>query len=191
MRTARIVDGPSEGGNAGAMDAQDVLIDAASRPAAAARELQSKLDPTILNAHPGGHDNSIAWLLWHIGREIDAQLADLSGEPEVWGQFADRIGLGKAGEAVGYGHTSAQAHAIRVEKAGPLLDYLDAATEALTIYVRNLSDNELGAVIDETWNPPVTRGVRLVSIIDDAAQHVGQAAYIVGALGRHGQSALS
>jgi len=36
--------------------------------------------------------------------------------------------------------------------------------------------------VDQSWDPPVTCGVRLISIIDDAAQHVGQAAYVVGAL---------
>jgi hypothetical protein len=35
-------------------------------------------------------------------------------------------------------------------------------------------------VVDEAWDPPVTLGVRLVSVIDDCAQHAGQAAFVRG-----------
>ena len=35
-------------------------------------------------------------------------------------------------------------------------------------------------VVDERWDPPVTLGVRLVSVISDDLQHVGQAAYLRG-----------
>jgi len=38
-------------------------------------------------------------------------------------------------------------------------------------------------VVDRRWDPPVTMGVRLVSIADDCLQHVGQAAYVRGLLG--------
>ena len=167
------------------MDARDVLIDAATRPAQAARALESKLSQEVLNGHLGGHDNSVAWLLWHTGREIDAQLADLAGQPEAWDRFKDGLGLGDAGAAEGYGHTPAQARAIRVDDAGPLLDYIDAVTADLVDYLHGLADDDLDTVIDASWDPPTTRGVRLVSIIDDAAQHIGQAAYVVGAFSQN------
>ena len=35
-------------------------------------------------------------------------------------------------------------------------------------------------MVDEHWDPPVTAGVRLVSVIGDALQHLGQAAYVKG-----------
>ena len=35
-------------------------------------------------------------------------------------------------------------------------------------------------VVDTNWTPHVTRGVRLISIIDDAVAHLGQAAYVRG-----------
>ena len=66
------------------MDARNVLHEAASRPAAEAKALIDTLPEGILNAHAGGHTNSIAWLLWHAGRQMDAQLAQLNGEPQVW-----------------------------------------------------------------------------------------------------------
>lgn len=165
------------------MDALDVLIDAAARPVEAATALRERLTPEVLAAHPGGHDNSPAWLLWHTAREIDAQRADLSGTEQVWTAqgFRERFDLGELGDGIGYGHTPEQARAVTVTDADLLLEHLAAATDELIRYLRPLDAADLYAVIDTSWEPPVTRGVRLISIIDDAAQHVGQAAYAVGA----------
>ena len=166
------------------MDARDVLSEAASRPAAEAKALIDTLPEGALNAHAGGHTNSIAWLLWHAGRQMDAQLAQLNGEPQVWHSqgFESRSNLGELGDTVGYGHTAEQARAIMVEDAALLVEYLGAATAALSEYIAGLSETDLDDVIDTSWTPHVTRGVRLVSMIDDAAQHVGQAAYAAGIL---------
>ncbi|WP_424463548.1 mycothiol transferase [Pseudoclavibacter helvolus] len=166
------------------VDARDVLDDFASRPVEAAERLARDLSAADLNAHPGGHDNSIAWLLWHAGREIDAQVAPLTGEREVWSSqgFDKRFGLGELGDSVGYGHSPADARAVVVDDAALLLDYLRASTDALRAHIRSLGPDGLGEIIDEDWDPPVTRAARIVSIIDDAAQHVGQAAYAAGIL---------
>ena len=92
------------------MDARNVLHEAASRPAAEAKALIDTLPEGILNAHAGGHTNSIAWLLWHAGRQMDAQLAQLNGEPQVWHRqgFDSRFNLGELGDTVGYGHTQSR-----------------------------------------------------------------------------------
>ncbi|KTR74037.1 aspartate/tyrosine/aromatic aminotransferase, partial [Rothia kristinae] len=50
------------------MDAIDVLQDLAARPLQAAEGFAERLTAEKLNAHPGGQDNSIAWLLWHAAR---------------------------------------------------------------------------------------------------------------------------
>jgi hypothetical protein len=47
-------------------------------------------------------------------------------------------------------------------------------------YLATLSDDDLERVVDRSWDPPVTVGIRLVSVIADDLQHVGQAAYIRG-----------
>ena len=62
------------------------------------------------------------------------------------------------------------------------LDTVEAAMDAvLERVVRDgIPDEDLARVIDKRWTPPVTASARLVSIIDDAAQHLGQAAYIRG-----------
>ena len=166
------------------MDARDVLREAASRPATEAKALVNTLPEGVLNAHAGGHTNSIAWLLWHAGRQMDVQLAQLTGGAQVWHTqgFDSRFNLGKLGDTVGYGHTTEQARAVVVEDAALLVEYLGAATAALGEYIAGLSEADLDEVIDTSWTPHVTRGVRLVSMIDDAAQHVGQAAYAAGIL---------
>jgi hypothetical protein len=51
--------------------------------------------------------------------------------------------------------------------------------------VRDLRDADLDRIVDENWNPPVTLGVRLVSVINDDLEHVGQAAFIRGLIERN------
>ena len=128
--------------------------------------------------------NSIAWLIWHTARVQDAQIAHAAGAEEVWFSqgWVDRFGLDIDPADHGYGHTSEQVGKVRAP-AGLLADYLQATHEATVAYLRTVTDADLDEVIDRSWDPPVTRGVRLVSIADDDAQHVGQAAYLRGLLG--------
>ena len=65
-----------------------------------------------------------------------------------------------------------------------LAGYHDAVAEAVLAYVGTLTPNDLDRVVDERWDPPVTLGVRLVSVLNDATQHLGQAAYVRGLLER-------
>jgi len=164
------------------MDALDILRDLVSRPRASAAALRDQLNPVSLNARPGGHDNSVAWLLWHTGREVDAQLAELAGDDEVWTArgFDARFELGAVGDTVGYGHTSAEARRILIDDGASLLEYVDASLDALERYLEMVTVEDLADIVDEQWDPPVTRGARLVSIVDDAVQHLAQAAYVLG-----------
>ncbi|WP_336661031.1 mycothiol transferase [Leucobacter sp. USHLN153] len=159
----------------------ELLQDLARRPLDAAEALREKLTPELLNAHPH-HDNSAAWLLWHAAREIDAQVADLSGEAPVWtAQGFDRkfaIDLPDPGN--GYGHSAREARSIVCDDADLLLDHLRAAVEAQLAYLEKLENTALGEVIDDSWDPPVTRASRLISVSADALEHVGQAAYVAG-----------
>lgn len=164
------------------MDSIDILRDLAARPLEAVNRLSAVLTPEAANAHPGGHDNSIAWLLWHIGREIDAQIAHLAGREQLWTREGFQQRFGMETSEVGVGHASAEARGIVVDDPALLLEYVSAATAFLEEYLSTLTPENLGEVIDPGWDPPVTRGVRLVSIIDDAAQHAGQVGYAAGIL---------
>ncbi|MHA6523557.1 mycothiol transferase [Tessaracoccus sp. G1721] len=164
------------------MNALDILLDAASRPLESLDALGPRLTDEVLNAHPAGHPNSVAWLLWHTGREIDLQLAHLTGLDEIWTRagFRELFALGEVGDGIGYGHTADEARAVVVVDPQLLVDYVTAAVDALIDYIRTLDESALDDIVDHRWNPPVSRSVRLVSIIDDAAQHIAQAAYICG-----------
>lgn len=158
-----------------------MLIRLSHYPSDAAQQLPS-LDAGQLNAHPAGHPNSIAWLLWHTGRQIDVQLAALRGRPELWDDFRATFALGELGDSLGYGHSRTEAAGIVVDNQQLLLDYLEATLEAYRHHVTTLNPSEMDEVIDTQWDPPVTRGVRLLSILDDAIAHIGQAAYAAGML---------
>ncbi|MDO5077660.1 DinB family protein [Corynebacterium sp.] len=165
------------------MKVQDLFRDFALRPAVAARMLPP-LTHQQLNTHLGQHPNSIAWLLWHAGREVDTQFAELSGEEEVWTSqgFRERFRLGPIGDTMGYGHTRLDAARIVVDNQELLVEYLAATLDRCVAYVDQLEEEHWDDVVDHSWEFPVTRATRLVSLVDDAAQHVGQAAFVAGAL---------
>ena len=164
------------------MNTVDLLRDVASRPKSLTAALRGALTPDLLAAHPGGHDNSPSWLLWHSGRVIDMQLSALTGKEEVWTAqgFRERLDLGELGDTMGYGHTPEQARAIISADGEALLDYLDATLDALDADVQAASPSDLEDIVDKSWNPPVTRAARLVSIVLDVMQHLAQVAYIQG-----------
>jgi hypothetical protein len=83
----------------------------------------------------------------------------------------------------GYGHRPADVAAVQVG-SGELVGYHDAVHQQTTRYVEQLTDAELARVVDRSWDPPVTLGVRLVSVLADGLQHAGQAAFVRGILQR-------
>lgn len=163
------------------MNTIELFQDLAKRPVEAAKNLPA-LTAEQLNAHPDSHPNSIAWLLWHSGREVDVQLEALTDKPQMWEDYRDKFSLGEIGDSLGLGHTAEQAAQIQVGDQELLVDYLESTLNALNEYAGTLSESDFGEIIDHDWDPPVTRGARLISIVDDAIQHVGQAAYAAGAL---------
>lgn len=164
------------------MDHTDVLTDAARRPVDAATHVLRGISHETLHARPAGRGNSIAWLVWHAARQMDAQLADLTGTDQVWsvGGWATRLGIPRGPEAVGFGDTPDEVAGLRVDDPGLLLDYFRAVVDAFVASLAGSSAADLDVVVDTSWDPPVTRGVRLVSLIDDAVAHLGQAAYARG-----------
>ncbi|WP_413543662.1 mycothiol transferase [Citricoccus nitrophenolicus] len=164
------------------MDSVELLKDLARRPLQEGELIWDRIGTGQLNAHPGGHPNSIAWLLWHSGREIDAQVAQAAGRREVWSAegWDERFGLEELGHSHGFGQSQEEARAVVVQDQELLRGYLTAVTEESLEYLGGLTPADLDEVIDRDWDPPVTRGVRLISVYADALQHVGQAAYVLG-----------
>lgn len=163
------------------MTPADVYLDFFERILENGTAVVGGLDDDQLAHRPAPDANSIAWLVWHAARVQDAQVADVAGTEQVWFTqgWVERFALDLDPEDHGYGHTSEQVGKVRA--SGELLAaYLTAAHEATKAYLATLGADDLDRIVDDRWDPPVTLGVRLVSIADDDAQHVGQAAYLRG-----------
>jgi len=140
------------------------------------------LTPEQLRRAPADGANTIAWLVWHLTRVQDGHLAEIVDDEQVYvtGNWAPKFGLKADPSDTGYGYSAAQVAAVAPESWQTLTGYY-AAVHAKTVqYLGTLSDDDLDRVVDENWDPPVTLGVRLVSVYDDDTQHVGQAAYVRG-----------
>ncbi|GAA5020768.1 hypothetical protein GCM10025734_75280 [Kitasatospora paranensis] len=122
--------------------------------------------------------------MWHLTRIQDDHVADVAGAEQLWTAdgWADRFALPLPPGDTGYGHGPDEVAAVRVGSADLLTGYHDAVHARTAAYVRTLRDTDLGRVVDERWDPPVTLGVRLVSVVSDDLQHAGQAAFVRGAL---------
>lgn len=166
------------------MDAKDVLIDAYGRIQEEVHAAVDGLSPDDLNARPAPDANSVAWLVWHLTRVQDDHVAGAGGFDQVWlsEDWEKRFGLGLEPGDIGYGHSSAQVARVRVESGDLLLGYYDAVHAQSLTFLRGLAASDFERVVDERWDPPVTLGVRLVSVLADDLQHVGQAAYLRGLL---------
>ncbi|MFB9163994.1 mycothiol transferase [Arthrobacter psychrochitiniphilus] len=164
------------------METSQLLEDAFGRIDTIVSAVLDGLSPERANWRPGGTGNFIAWLVWHLSRAQDEQIANVSGLEPVWskGGYAEIFGFGLDPADHGYGHTSAQVDAVRVQSLALLQEYHHNVLAQSLDYVRELSNFELDRVVDTRWNPPVTLAVRLVSIVDDCVQHGGQAAYVKG-----------
>ena len=125
--------------------------------------------------------NSIGWLVWHLIRVQDHHVSELLDEEQIWvkGEWAARCRLEPDPHNTGYGHGPDDVAKVRVP-ADLLSGYYHAVHKLSLEYVAGVTADELARVVDTSWDPPVTASARLVSIIDDCAQHLGQAAYVRG-----------
>ncbi|MGV0656170.1 mycothiol transferase [Mycolicibacterium thermoresistibile] len=164
-----------------AQAARELLRDLFTRQMEHVENLTDELTDELALFRPTASANSIAWLIWHSARIHDAQLCAIAGIEQVWTRdgWVDRFGLDLPPDDTGYGHDADAVGRVRAS-ADLLAGYYHAVYKVTLEYLASLTVEELDRVVDRNWNPPVTAGVRLVSIIDDCAQHLGQAAYIRG-----------
>lgn len=165
--------------------ATDLLVDGLGRVRDNVHAVVDHLsrDQLARRVDPGA--NSIAWLVWHLTRIQDDHVAGVADAGQVWiaDGWAERFALPLDDQDHGFGHTSEQVASV-VADGDLLVGYHDAVHARSVAYVERLADDELARVVDRRWDPPVTLGVRLVSVVDDGAQHVGQAAFVRGMLER-------
>jgi hypothetical protein len=159
--------------------AQNILVDAFGRVRELVSDLTEGLTDQIATYRPDPEANSIAWLIWHLTRIQDDHVADLAQVEQVWPEWRDRFGLPFGKWATGYGQGPKEIAAVRA--SGELLGQYHGAVHQLTLrYLDGITPAELDRIVDTRWDPPVTAAVRLVSVIGDTLQHLGQAAYVRG-----------
>jgi hypothetical protein len=133
-----------------------------------------------------GGANHIAWLIWHLTRVEDDHIAGVDGVEQLWTAdgWAERFALGLPNETTGWSMSSAEVDQVRVTDPALLSGYFAAAHARAVDFVARQSDADLDRIVDDRWDPPVTLGVRLVSVIDDCLAHAAQAHFVRGILER-------
>ena len=167
-----------------------MLTDAFGRIRESVADVVEGLSPQQLQARLDADANPISWLVWHLTRVQDDHVSKAFGAQEVWSAdgWASKLGLPSSSMEIGYGHTSKQVADVCAAICGTsspgslLVEYYEAVHAQTVSLLSTLTDADLDRVVDRRWTPPVTLGVRLVSVIDDDARHMGQAEFVRGIL---------
>ncbi len=165
------------------METTDILVDAYGRIRQIVHRVTDGLDTEALEFRPDPDANSIGWLVWHLTRVQDDHISEIAGHEQAWITWAQRFAMQPDPTNTGYGHTTQDVAAVRTT-AEDLRDYHDVVHDRTLAYLETIDADELERIIDRGWDPPVSVGVRLVSVIGDDLQHAGQAAYVRGLIER-------
>jgi uncharacterized damage-inducible protein DinB len=163
------------------MDVSSVYLELFDRIPNLVRAAVDGMSAEALRSRPDPQANSAGWLVWHLTRVQDHHVSELLDESQIWDEdWARRFGLDADPANTGFGHTPQDVARVRPESSAALVEYYDAVHARTARLLAGLTDTELDRVVDERWDPPVTLGVRLISVADDCLQHVGQAMYVRG-----------
>jgi Protein of unknown function (DUF664) len=164
----------------------DLLVDSFGRIHDTVERVLDGLTPEQLADCPTDSSNSIGWLVWHLTRVQDDHVAAAAGIEQVWTRegWCTRFDLPFDSEATGYGQTHDEVRSVRSD-ASQLLGYHQAVLQQTVRYISRLTGSDLERIVDNSWDPPVSLGVRLVSVLADDGQHAGQAAYVRGLITAH------
>lgn len=166
--------------------ARDLMLDAFARTRDGVPQVVDGLSVDELLWRPDADANHIAWLVWHLARQQDDQVAHLASEESAWlgDGWVDRFGLPYPPDAHGWSMSSADVGRFTVVDPSLFGEYHAAVHDRTAALVQRLGADDYARVIDERWDPPVTVGIRLVSVLEDAAKHLGQAEYVRGLVER-------
>ena len=166
------------------MSESEALSEAFARVPDLVHRVVNGLTAEQLSWAPSRDANTIGWLIWHLTRIQDDHIADLIGDEQIWtsGDWAAGVGLAPDPANNGYGHDPGDVAAVRASSPGALTGYFDAVYARTSGFIARLNASDLTKIVDDSWDPPVTMRVRLVSVLSDDLQHVGQAAYLRGLL---------
>jgi hypothetical protein len=171
------------------MEWRDLVIDSYSRVLQMLEEALKGVTIQDLDRQPHADCNSMGWIVWHLTRSHDSQMADLRRSQQVWikeGWYA-KFKREPDPSDTGFGATSEEVAAFRSPEARVFLDYFKAVLEQTQKYLLTLAPKDLERVLDEPWfKPPPTVGVRIVSILADCLGHAGEVDYLRGLFGGKG-----
>jgi hypothetical protein len=168
------------------VEVRDLLLTAYDTIEEFVRGALDGIDPALLTVRIDPEANTIAWLVWHLTRVQDDHVAEVAGVEQAYtaAGWADRFALPFPADAHGYGFSSEDVGKTRITDPELLLGYHADVHRRTADYLRSLTPADLDRVVDRRWDPPVTLGVRLVSVLGDDLQHAGQAAFLRGLLER-------
>jgi len=164
---------------------QDLINDGFGRVLEVLEPALKRLTKEDLDRMPKPDCNSIGWIVWHLTRGQDAQIADLGKKGQVWveDEWYTKFKRDVNPRDTGYGHSPEDVAAFKSPSPKILLDYYRATLERTNQYLSSLTLEELDRKLDESWySPPPTLGVRIISIMADCLQHSGEVAYLRGLL---------
>ena len=160
-----------------------LLGDAFGRVRELVQRLTDGLEGDAATFRADSEANTPAWLLWHLTRIQDDHVAALAGVEQAWVTWRERFDLPLPADDTGFGHGPEEVASVRAD-AALLADYHADVHQLTRDYLERLTDHELERIVDERWDPPVTASARLVSVLGDCWQHLGQAAFVIGVAGR-------
>ncbi len=168
------------------VDSCEILIDAFGRIPPLVHRITDGLDRADLTHRLDADANPIGWLIWHLTRVEDHHVSEIADLPQAWVTegWAERFGMEADPQDIGYGHRSGEVAAFDPGSTQLLVDYHDAVAARTMQLLDTITETDLDRIIDYRWDPPVTVGVRLVSVTGDCLQHLGQAAFARGIIER-------
>lgn len=142
-------------------------------------ETLDQMNVSQANTMPNPLIKSVTWLIWHTARELDYQLSELNKSEPLWisAGWSEQFNLDLPNDTQDWQHTPEEAAKVVVEDKNLVQAYLAASIDFTKNYLANLEEESLSDVVDTNWTPAVTRQARIISAIDDAVMHSGQAVY--------------
>ena len=165
------------------MEWQELLTDGYTRIAQVLERALNGMAQGDLNWQPRPDCNSMGWLAWHLTRVQDGHIADLMEKEQLWISDGWHAKFNRPADPrdSGFGHSPEQVAAFKSPDAETLLVYYHAVVERTKRYLNTLSKTDLDRELNEPrYQPLPTVGVRLISVMSDNLQHVGQTAYVRG-----------
>jgi hypothetical protein len=166
------------------MNWQQLIVDLFERMSRELEEILDGLTPEELNQQPAPGANTIGWLAWHLTRSHDRNMSEIAGREQLWieDKWYARFNRAADPAETGVGHSPEEVAAFRAPDSRTILDYHNAVLERIRNYIgSNLSETELDReVYSPTFRNTNAVHKRLLGVLNDGLQHLGQAAYVRG-----------